>query len=302
MKEILIIGYGSIGKRHVNNLIDLGYQPIVLTKYPDQNESIIFVDNFDRCVDVEYCIIATPTANHYKDFKNVINHTYCKNFLIEKPIDCNLQNAINILNVAIKKQMKVHVAYDMRFINVFEKIKTFIEDELDNIRLVKIVAGQYLPEWRPLRDYRLSYSAHKYMGGGVDLDLSHEIDYMLWLFGHPNKKLISYKKKISDLEIDSPDYFKGLYEYPRFIIDVEIDYFRKLERSLRLIGENCELVFLDFIKRKILLHGKEAKEDNLFNNNTYVEELKEFLNLKPHKKLCTIEESIKVLEVIQEHV
>jgi predicted dehydrogenase len=299
MRQVLIVGYGSIGKRHAQNLISLGYQPVILTKYPDKNELITFIDNFDNCADVEYCIIATQTANHYKDFKKVIDSTECKNFLLEKPIDCNLKKAKNILNIAISNRIKVHVAYDMRFINVFEKIKTFLKTELENIRLVKIVAGQYLPEWRPSRDYRLSYSANKYMGGGVDLDLSHEIDYMLWLFGYPVKKILLCKKKISGLEIDSPDYFKGLYEYPRFIVDVELDYFRKLERSLRFMGENSELVFLDFINRRLFLHGKETKEGNLFNDTTYIDELKEFLNLKPYEKLCSIEEGIKVLEVIK---
>ena len=299
MKKVLVVGYGSIGKKHSQNLLDLGCRPIVLTKYPDNIESIKFIDNIDDCTDVEYCIIATETANHHIDFKKVANSTECKKFLLEKPVDSNLENANKIFTTAIRKNINVYVAYDMRFINVFEKIKAFLKRELVDIRLVKIIAGQYLPEWRPTRDYRLSYSAKKNMGGGVDLDLSHEIDYMLWLFGYPMKTLLSYKKKISDLEIDAPDYFKGLYEYPRFIIDVEIDYFRKRERSMRFIGENNELLFLDFINKRIFIHGNEIKKANLFNNNTYIEELKEFLDLKPHKNISSIEEGIKVLEVIQ---
>jgi len=299
ISDILVVGYGSIGKRHVNNLIKMKYHPVVLTKYPEKNNKIHFIDNLNHCNDINYCVIATPTADHYKDLKNVVDCTACKNYLLEKPVECSLEKAREIYNLARKNKLNIHVAYDMRFINVFAKIKEVISDEIDKIRLVKIVAGQYLPEWRPSRDYRSSYSAKQVMGGGVQLDLSHEIDYMLWLFGRPSKTLFTFKNKISSLEIDSFDYFKGLYEYPGFIVDVELDYFRKLERSLRFIGENDELLFLDFIDHKMVLRGEEFKEEKLFNKDTYIEELKEFLNIKPQEKLCTLSDGIKVLEVIQ---
>lgn len=298
MKDILVIGYGSIGKRHAYNLIEMGHRPTVLTKYPEKNNKINFVDNLDYCGDVEYCVIATPTADHYKDFKNVVDSTACINYLLEKPVDSDLKKARDVQRIARNNKLNVYVAYDMRFINVFDKVKEVINDEIGNIRLVNIVAGQFLPEWRPSRDYRLSYSANRLMGGGVDLDLSHEIDYMCWLFGDPGKRLFAFKKKISSLEIDSADYFKGLYEYPGFVVDVELDYFRKLERSLRFIGENNELLFLDFINQRLVLNGKEFKEENLFNDTVFIEEMEEFLDIKPKKRLCTLEEGIRVLEVI----
>ena len=91
MRDVLIVSYGSIGKRHAQNLLTLGYRPVVLTKYPEKNESIHFVDSLDCCADVEYCIIATPTANRHEHFRMVTDSTACKNFLLEKPVDSDLE-------------------------------------------------------------------------------------------------------------------------------------------------------------------------------------------------------------------
>ncbi|MHB8110080.1 MAG: Gfo/Idh/MocA family protein [Syntrophorhabdaceae bacterium] len=297
MKKVLIVGYGSIGKRHARNLIMMGIKPIVLSQYPDDNENISFINQIGACDPIDYCIIATPTANHYRDIKNIWIHTACKHYLIEKPIESNFKKAKLLYSFATKNALSVHIAYNMRFINVFEEVKTFLNEHINQIRLVKITAGQYLPDWRST-DYKLSYSAKKKAGGGVHLDLSHEIDYMHWLFGSPKKILISLKKKISGLEIDSVDYFKGLYEYPTFIVDVELDYFRKLERSIRFIGEKKDLLFLDFIGRKLFIHEEEIIKNDLFNHTGYVEELKEFLEIKPRKKICSIEEGLKIMGAI----
>lgn len=296
-RNILIVGYGSIGKRHARNLIGMGLKPIVLTQYPDETRNISFTNNIDQCQYVDFCIIATPTANHYKDLKNISTYTGCKNYLIEKPLESDLKKAKLLHFFAISNALNVHVAYNMRFIKAFENVKKMIDQEIGRIRLVKIAAGQYLPDWRSM-DYRSSYSAKKLMGGGVHLDLSHEIDYMHWLFGTPRKVLVLLKKKISNLEITSIDYFKGLYEYPSFLVDVELDYFRRLERSIRIIGENQDLLFLDLVGSRLFINNQEVKNKSLFKATSYIEELKEFLDIKPKKKLCSIDEGLKVMEAI----
>lgn len=298
MFDILVIGYGSIGRKHVENILKLNLKPVVFTKYPSQNKSIKFIETLDGLTDVKHCIIATPTAKHHEDFFLIASKTGCKDFLIEKPLDMNIENAKLIYDIAQALRIRVRIAYDMRFLKVFDVIKNVITNVKTKIRLVKIEAGQYLPDWRPSRNYRLSYSANKAQGGGVDLDLSHEIDYMHWLFGMPNAKLFISKNKISLIEIDSCDYFKGIYQYDTFIVDVELDYIRKAERFLKIIGENVELLFIDFINKSVFINGEKLKDDSLFENDVYVEEIEEFLGISPQNKLCSIEDGIKVLALI----
>ena len=68
----------------------------------------------------------------------------------------------------------------------------------------RVICSSYLPDWRPGVDYRTVYSAHKALGGGVTIDLIHEWDYLVDLFGVP-QKLYNFKGTYSDLEIDSDD-------------------------------------------------------------------------------------------------
>lgn len=294
--NVLVTGYGSIGKRHVNNLIQLGIKPIVLTKYPENNHRVVFADNFNSIENIEYAVIATSTNRHLEDFQNLVKYTNCKNVLIEKPIDSSVAKAKEILNISKQKGIKVFVAYNLRFLKVFNTIMDTILLNCDKIRLVNISAGQYLPEWRPGMDYRKSYSASRKEGGGVDLDLSHEIDYMLWCFGKPLSIASMFRNKISLLEIDSPDYFNATYVYNNFIATVEVDYIREKQRYMSIKGENEDILYVDFINKKLIINEKEFGADSLFDfSQSYVMEIKEFLNFSQRKTLCSLEESIDTL-------
>ena len=299
LDKILIIGNGSIGKRHANNVLKLGYAPIVLTNHPDNTESVTYINSFSDIKDVQHAIISTPTAKHLSSVENLLKATKCKNILVEKPISSSLEDANKIKQLAEHNSVEIFVAYNMRFLRVFDVIKKLITDNKNDIRLVHIVAGQYLPDWRPNSDYRASYSAHRDMGGGVDLDFSHEIDYMNWCFQEPKSINACVRKKISKMDINSPDYFKGIYEYNNFIVEVELDYFRKKERTLRIIAENKELLFADFINKTLIVNNRKIEDKTLFDlDESYLNELKEFLSISNTKKLTTLGESISILTLL----
>ncbi|MCX5781157.1 MAG: Gfo/Idh/MocA family oxidoreductase [Elusimicrobia bacterium] len=298
-KNVIVIGYGSIGKRHVKNLLSLGIYPYVITAYPEKSDKIKFLGTIDDCKDADCGIICTPTANHLKDFKRLVEKAKCKSVLIEKPITDTIKDAMEIKSIAEKYGVEVFVAYNMRFIKAFELIKECISKYRKNIRMVKIYAGQYLPEWRPYKDYKLSYSSHRALGGGVDLDLSHEIDYMLWVFGFPKRVLCTMRKKISSLEIDSPDYFKGIYEYKGFISDVELDYIRKKDRKLIVLGENSNILDVDFIRKTIRIMEKDLSNSNLFDfEKGYIDEIKEFLGIVKKKNICGLNEAVDTMKLL----
>jgi predicted dehydrogenase len=299
LKNILVKGYGSIGRRHVLNLLKLGYLPYVITRHPDSQPCRFIAESEILKHGIDYAIIATATAKHLKDLLFVAQHTNCKRFLIEKPLAANRKEAMKIKRFANKYKLDISVGYDMRFLNVFKLIKGCIKKHLNSIRIVKITAGQYLPEWRPDRDYRLSYSAHKALGGGVDLDLSHEIDYMLWCFGVPLRKIFTFRDKISSLEIDSCDYFKGSYKYNGFLVDLELDYIRKNERKLIILGENKSILEVDFIRKSIKMDDKPLPSGCFFDYaNGFIEEMKEFLGIIQRKRIATLKDGLMVFNCL----
>ena len=222
-KKVLLIGYGSIGKRHSRNLIELGIKPYILTKYPDDLNAVFLSDiNEIKNENINYCIISSTTARHLDDLKKCLAlANKPKHILIEKPLESLYSSGKEIRNIAEEFGISTFVAYNLRFLEAFKIIRNFVKEQKNTIRIVEVVAGQDLKEWRPFKDYTESYSAHREQGGGVDLDLSHEIDYILWLFGSNFKDKIIYRNKISNLKINSPDIFKLILDYNTFIVDIK---------------------------------------------------------------------------------
>lgn len=301
--KVALKGFGSIGRRHVLNLLSLGIKPYVVTKYPDYKIKGVFwvsLRDLKANKDIKYAIISSCTARHLEDLKKLAA-AGVKNFLIEKPIEKNTKRASEILKFSAEKRLKVYAAYNMRYLKCAHIIADFIRKNMSSIRLVEVVAGQYLPEWRPSRDYRDSYSSRRGEGGGVDLDLSHEIDYILHLFGKRVKKKIVYRDKISDLKINSPDIFKLFLVYKKFVVDMTLDYIRRpKERYLKVFCENGMTLYHDFIKGLLKIDGKTIlKNDRM--GDTYIRMLKEFLGIKKPggKTLCDTGESLDILKMLE---
>jgi len=301
--KVAVKGFGSIGRRHVLNLLTLGIKPYVVTKYPDYKMKGVFwvsLRDLKANKDIRYAIISSCTARHLEDLKKLTT-VGIRNFLIEKPMERDLKRASEILRFSAEKRLKIYVAYNMRYLKSIHMITDFIRDNISSIRLVEVVAGQYLPEWRPSRDYRDSYSACRSKGGGVDLDLSHEIDYVLHLFGKRFKKKIVYRDKISDLKINSPDIFKLFLVYKKFVVDMTLDYIRRpKERCLKVFCENGKTLYYDFVKGLLKINGKTILNNDRMSD-TYIRMLEEFLGIKKPKRkiLCSAGESLNVLRILE---
>jgi len=157
------------------------------------------------------------------------------------------------------------------------------------------------------RDYRNSYSASEAKGGGVALDLSHELDYMRYLFGEPcNWKVM--KARVSKLEIDSEDIFEGIYRYDNnFICNVHMDYLQKdKKREIRIVGSegmlNCDLIGKSI---RIIRDDKETitSDDCMFDfDKTYSDELNHFIGTIQGKTApsTTVEDGIMALRLLED--
>lgn len=305
MKEkILLIGYGSIGKRHARNLIKLGARPNVLTRHPDELK-VKFSKDIEcfKGIGIEYCIISSPTARHLEDLRKCIPvFKGLKGILIEKPLEASYLKAAAIKGILRRHRLNAFVAYNLRFISAFDEIRKFIRNYRDRIKIVEVVAGQDLREWRPCEDLRQGYSAHRELGGGVDLDLSHEIDYILWLFGNKFKDKIMYRAKISSLRISSPDIFKLVLGYKKFIVDITLDYIRRPKtRQLRIICEDGVNLFCDFVTGRLMINGKIVSSNKDDIDESYRRMLRAFLGIDrlTSTKVCSINEGLDVLKVLE---
>lgn len=313
--KALVVGCGSIGRRHINNLGSLDKIEII-SVYTKVKDCLSFLDTTDDKVKV-----IENLDNPKADFAIVCNETYKHldvaillaqkgiNLFIEKPISHNLNNIDKLKAIIAKKRLRLFIGYNLRFLHAMR----FIKEQLDkniigDLYFANIRAGQYLPQWRQNIDYRDSYSADRDKGGGVSLDLSHEIDYMRYLFGDPiDWKII--KTKVSGLEIDSDDIFEGIYRFNNnFVCSVHLDYIvTEKERKIKIVGSKGSLQ-CDFIKKKIKIKKNNNEEitvyddESLFDvDKTYIEELKHFIESieADSRPSITIEDGVKALELIE---
>jgi len=293
--KVLLIGFGSIGKRHYEVLSKMAQIQRVdlVTKQNIDNKicykSLEYVDNISQ---YDYFVIASETYKHFKQLKfleeNVKNRLiFCEKPLFESKKDLEIKNN------------KVFVGYVLRFHPLLKKLKEMLKDE--KIIMANAKCGQYLPTWRLNRDYKNCYSAKKEKGGGVLLDLSHEIDYIQWLCGKIND-IKSYKVKISDLDIDSDDLtmLMGKTDKNTFV-NISIDYISKISHRTLLIETLEHTYKLDFIANRLIKKNKSGIEEIYSFSNLERNFMFEKMHLdvfQEQKNICSFKEALEVMNAI----
>jgi len=185
-----------------------------------------------------------------------------------------------------------------------DKLKNIIGTKSKKIFNVNVFCGSYLPKWRNNIDYRKSYSAKKQLGGGVLLDLSHEIDYVQWLFG---KIKIEHckSKKLSNLNIETDDFLNLIGKTKKVSsIQITLNYFtRQSTRQILIDGKNINLQ-ADLIKKNVVYYNGNKKMicnfKNLGRNYEYKEQHLAILTNKYTDKLCTFNEGKQLVYLIDQ--
>lgn len=311
--KVLVVGCGSIGKRHINNLIKLNNieSVFVYTKNKNclkelDNDSKIRTINNLSDIKPDFAIIANETHKHIDTAISFAERGI--NLFIEKPLSHSLKKTDTLSKIVKEKGLKVFVAYNLRFLKAMGYIKEqILKKAVGDLYFARIEVGQYLPQWRPDKDYRDSYSASREKGGGAALDLSHEIDYMMYLFGDPsNWKVI--KAKVSDLEIDSDDIFEGIYLYDNnFICNVHMDYLQiEKKRQIRIVG-SAGTIDCDLVRNEVTVNvnnkNSAINDKSMFDiDKTYTDELTHFIeSIKSDvEPAITLEDGVKVLRLLED--
>lgn len=307
--SFLIVGFGSIGKRHFSNLKGIeGVEVDVLTRRQNQDipETKVYYSLEEALhQDFDAVFITNETSLHIPAALPFAEKGF--NLFIEKPLSNSMQDVDRLVDLANRNGLKVVIGCDERFRPIIKLAKSFIqENKVGRVISARIEAGQYLPDWHPLQDYRSSYSASKEMGGGVILDLIHELDYAHWFFGEANK-VLSFNGKKSDLEIETEDVAEILIEFQNgTLCEVHLDYIQRYPgRSIELIGTEGT-IRADVVANKVNIFGVSSEDRETIDlgtfesNKMYIDEVNRFIDyirgLAP-QPLTDLDTGVKVLRV-----
>jgi predicted dehydrogenase len=300
--KVLIVGLGSIGKKHVAALLEI--QPDIkiwaLRSSPNASR-ISHVENIYNLAEVEFCdfdfaIISNPTSEHKKTIQQLIEYNIP--LFIEKPLFSSLD--IQDVIVAINQQyIFTYIACNLRFLDCIRYVKEKLSSSNNRrINEVNVYCGSYLPEWRPNTDYRKSYSAIPELGGGVHIDLIHELDYIYWLFGNPKKIIRNYRTQ-SSLAIKAYDYANYLLDFDGFSANIVLNYFRRdPKRSLEIVFEN-ETWYIDLLKNQVTCRNQIIYSTKQHITDTYKVQMQYFINCIQNKEtsMNTINDAFNVLKI-----
>ena len=248
----LVVGGGSIGSRHLRNLVSLGVTDLALVEPNKQRQKYlsqeIAVVGFQSLADglnwrPDFVVISTPTSLHIDQALEAA-YAGCHLF-IEKPLAHSEEGINGLVEVVEKNTLVTMVGCNMRFHHGPAALKHLLDEGvIGRVISATLDAGQYMPDWHPELDYRQRYSANRSMGGGVVLDGIHEIDYARWLFGEVSE-VFCYGGKLSSLEIDVEDTANIIMKFTSgFSALLHIDYIQRVySRTCKIIGEEGTIVW-----------------------------------------------------------
>lgn len=253
MNRFVIIGLGSIGRRHMTNLAarfpDARFTVLRHAPAPDpfcEQLGARIVTRLDEALDSQpdLVVVASPSANHMDCLPRLIAAGV--HLMVEKPIVTALEDCDRLTDLLTTAPRAVRVSgFNFRYLPSLRLIRQAIRaGELGHVVRAAFVAGQWLPDWRPAQDYRQSYSADASRGGGVELDLVHEIDVARWFFGDLRLEF-ALGGRLSSLNIASNDVATMVFSAPGGpIVQVALDYVaRRRLRHYEIVGDRAALLW-----------------------------------------------------------
>lgn len=286
----LIIGYGSIGKRHALGLSHLDCEISLVTaqnihEYPCYSS----VSKALACNKIDFVIIANQTHLHHQVLLALIQCGYDGNVIVEKPLfsQCEL--------LPMHAFRHIRVAYNLRFHDLLIETKALLKNE--QLVTFSVYVGQYLPSWRPGTDYRVCYSAGKTEGGGVLRDLSHELDYIQWLCG-PCHEVVALGGHLSTLDISSDDAYSIIMKNAFCpLVSLQVNYLDRSPKREIVINTQSKTITLDLIKGTLAINGVIVIEQADLGVKTYSQQHIAIVNSQ-FEHFCSYDEGISVMQLI----
>ncbi len=307
--NVLIIGLGSIGRRHIKILKELIECKIFVLRQKTKNredlpevEKYLFDWKEINEMHIDFAVVCNPPIFHV-DTAIILAKKNIP-FLLEKPACVSMRKIPLLLDLVKDKGLPVLIGFNLRYHYLYKKIKELIAlKKMGKILSFLAETGQYLPSWRD-SPYSASYSAHRDQGGGVIFDLTHEIDLAVDFLGEV-ESLSCMKDKISSLKIESEDIAEITMSHKNGAIShLHLDYLQKeYTRKLKLIFENGE-IFWDYSSGILRLTSTNnrvdfAQPENYARDNTFKSQAEHWLDVLSRKEepLISLERGIYISKI-----
>ena len=313
--NILLVGLGSIGKRHLDILKDIAPLSKVTVwrhkpaTYSDSNhQDIHFVYSLQDALTStpRVALLCNPSSFHIETGLQLAENNI--HLFIEKPLSNTLQGVDELVQLCHQRNLALMVGYNLRFCKSLILMRqTYLDGIIGRLLSARMEVGQYLPDWRPTQDYRQGVSAQKVLGGGVLLELSHEFDYLRWICGEV-KSVFGQVRKLSELELDVEDYCEMIFELEiGAVANIHLDMVQySPTRTCKLIGTKGILIW-NALTHQVLVWETKKKiwaeihpAAALDKNETYRAELNHFLQCVQEVKTPSPsgEEGRRVVEIV----
>ena len=310
--KILICGVGSIGERHMNNLLSLGYNDIILYRTSDtklrsisKNFKIFKTIDEALCEKPDIAFITNPTSLH---LSTAITCALAGcNLFIEKPLSHSLEGVDKLNQIVTKKGLVCMTGFMYRYHPLIKEMKKIINTKiLGELVWIRSSWGEYLPDWHPWEDYRSSYAAISDLGGGPTATLSHDIDLALWFSGSKVKNSINFQNTNSKLQLKTSHGNDILIKFDNgTTANIHVDFFQKPNhREFEIVCTEGKLNFRYYMNRLDVIRSNGKHKEiflNDFNrNDMFLSEIKDFLNAITTKSVSPIpiSESLKSMQII----
>jgi predicted dehydrogenase len=286
----LVVGMGSIGRRHARLLGDLDLDVAVVSRHAaDVERRYPSLDAALRHEHPAYIIVANETAAHLPTLTALAETGYAGTVLVEKPL------FDRPAPLPRHRFAGCYVGYNLRFHPVMREIRRLLADE--PTISAQIYVGQYLPDWRTDRDYRETSSASRAAGGGVLRDLSHELDYMTWLFG-PCRRVAAVGGHLGPLAIDSDDVQALLLSFARCpVATAQLNYLDRPGGRTIAINTARRTIRADLRRGTLQIDAEVERQFPIARDETYLAQHREALG-NSRETLCTAAEAAAVLDLV----
>jgi len=253
VNRVLIVGLGSIGKRHLRlareilpnaDIRVLRHQ--ACDSFPEHSNGCF--SSLKQAIDFapQVAVIANPATFHMEVAQPLARAGV--HLLVEKPLSASIDGVAQLLETCREQKTVLLIGYNLRFLPSLKRFRELLnENVIGRVLSIRCEIGQYLPSWRPDIDYRQAVSARREFGGGALLELSHELDYLGWIFGEVEWVKANLSRQ-SSLEIDVEDTahlvlgFASAPDGHQLIGTVNLDFIRHdTTRLCTVIGENGSL-------------------------------------------------------------
>jgi predicted dehydrogenase len=316
--KILIVGNGSMGSRHFQlskKLFPYANVKILVRQKPSEHLNFLenYIETMEQVEDFapQIAIIANPATFHIDIAQKLAEAGV--HLLIEKPISTSKDGVVKLIETCKNNGVVLMTGYALRFSSSLLHFRQLVKSKILGETLsVRCEVGQYLPDWRPNKDYRMTVSANSHLGGGVVLELSHEIDYLRWIFGEIDWVRATLSRQ-SSLEIDVEDTahlilgFKPNSHGKQLIANLNLDFIRHdRTRSCTVIGETGTLRW-DGLTGTVDIYKQNSQNwEVLFNHHpdtdkALIAEWKNFIMTvdKKGELIVTGEDGLRVVEIIE---